>query len=102
MVGIVRNLYDVCHPHAELLSNDDVLPVVANAVDIMGKLSSQRHICFEPEISDCGQYAQVVKTELLQAVCNLIQNALDGTPVDGKICLTVKTDNDLVVILVSD
>lgn len=81
--------------------NVPLQPVISEVIESKQPLLRQKGIsisCEIPEdISVVGD-----RFLLLEAIANLVQNAIDFSPRDEKICITCKSENKMVTIIIED
>jgi two-component system sensor histidine kinase VicK len=87
-------------------------PFVLQSTDLVRPLSNllrqyqesllTKHLKFEFDSSENEVYANIDEPKFLQAINNLISNATKFTPEGGKICLSIKSKIDAVLITISD
>jgi PAS domain S-box-containing protein len=106
MQSLIEDLLDVARIEAGAFvvrpSLEDLAPIVEEARALFADQAERRgvELCFER--SKEGVRARVDRDRLLQALANLLDNALRYTPEGGSIVMGVDEDRDWVTVTVSD
>jgi signal transduction histidine kinase len=106
MQSLIEDLLDVARIEAGAFvvrpSLEDLAPIVEEARALFADQAERRgvELCFERAKE--GVRARVDRDRLLQALANLLDNALRYTPEGGSIVLGVDEDRDWVTVTVSD
>jgi len=106
MQSLIEDLLDVARIEAGAFvvrpSLEDLAPIVEEARALFADQAERRgvELCFER--SKDGVRARVDRDRLLQALANLLDNALRYTPEGGSVVMGVDEDRDWVTVTVSD
>jgi signal transduction histidine kinase len=75
--------------------------IINRVLNIYSPLASQKKITINTECNDCEEL--FIDEDIIKMILrNLVSNAIKFTPVEGKIDLTLKKENDVLTIVVSD
>ena len=99
---IVKQLYQLNRPEPPLFQSNDIIDTVRNGVEIMKDLSAKRGIKVISRLPSTPIAAKISHSDVIQVLCNLIQNALDVSEPDDKISISVVPRSDTVAIRVRD
>jgi PAS domain S-box-containing protein len=106
MQSLIEDLLDVARIEAGAFvvrpSLEDLVPIVEEARALFADQAERRRVdlCFERSKSDVR--ARVDRDRMLQALANLLDNALRYTPEGGSIVMGVDQNGEWVTVTVSD
>ncbi len=102
MARIVRQLYDLYRPQQSIMVQQNIVSIVESAVDIMqvGAQKSQVHL--QSSLPTHPILVECLSSELVQVLCNLIQNALDASTPGRQVEVTITAQEDAVSISIAD
>ena len=99
---IVKQLYQLNRPEPPIFQLNNIIDTVRNSVDIMKDLAAKRGIKVISRLPAAPISAKISQSDVIQVLCNLIQNALDVSEPDDKISISVVPRSDTVAIRVRD
>ncbi len=80
----------------------DILHIIRETVDSVTPMASRRGQSLNLDVPDSLPWVQADETRIQQVLLNLLNNAIQFTPQDGRIRVKVRTEEDTVVIEVRD
>ncbi len=102
MARIVRHMYDLYRPHQSTMSQQNIVPIVSTAVDIMQSVASERQVYIGKSFSIHEIMVSCESSELVQVICNLLQNSLDASASGQRVMVNIATQENGVTISVAD
>lgn len=108
MQHLIEDLLDVARIEAGALvlrpSREQLLPILEEARDLFLDQAQRRGIrlALGAEAAQGGASARVDRDRLLQALANLLDNALRHAPEGGRVTLSVHAEEDFVDLTVTD
>jgi signal transduction histidine kinase len=106
MQSLIEDLLDVARIEAGAFvvrpSLEDLGPIVEEARALFADQAEHRGISLRVEMGPTYPRARVDRDRLLQALANLLDNALRATPGGGAVVLGVQEDREAVILSVSD
>ncbi|MGB0911364.1 MAG: PAS domain S-box protein, partial [Nitrospirales bacterium] len=102
MARIVQHMYELYRPQQSTLLEQNVVPIVSTAIDIMQPAAEKRLISLDAWLPDRIMTVLCVPTELVQIVCNLIQNALEASAPEQHVIVNITNDQKHVIVSISD
>ena len=81
---IVKQLYQLNRPEPPIFQSNDISDTVRNGVEIMKDLSAKRGIKVISRLPSTPIAAKISQSDVIQVLCNLIQNALDVSQPEDK------------------
>jgi len=98
---VIREFIGLSAPMAPDLIRQPIKPLLDNIIDGAALRSKCAGIQFEADISDCREVAYD-SSQLEKAILNLVKNAIEATPVGGKIKIRAFSRNEDVHIIIWD
>jgi len=106
MQSLIEDLLDVARIEAGAFvvrpSLEDLGPIVESARALFADQAERRGVTLVVEATGSYPRARVDRDRLLQALANLLDNALRVTPEGGRVSIEVREQTDGVVLSVSD
>lgn len=106
MSNLIEDLLDVSRIQDGLLvvrrALEHVPDVLGEAVDLFAHQAEAKGVQLVLDVTAPGPHARLDRDRLLQALANLLDNALRLTPEGGRVTLSARSTGDLVEIEVSD
>ena len=106
MSRLIQDLLDVSTIEAGALSivcdNERLEPILRRASDLFMRSAAERNVGIVVQVEDAALSAHADSERLMQAVANLIANALKFTPSGGSIAVTACARGDEVEVAVAD
>ena len=106
MSNLIEDLLDVSRIQDGLLvvrrALEHVPDVLGEAVDLFAHQAETKGVQLVLDVTSPGPHARLDRDRLLQALANLLDNALRLTPEGGRVTLSARSTGDLVEIRVSD
>lgn len=102
MASIVRHMYDLYRPQRSELVAQDIVPIVITAIDIMLPAGEKCHVYLRSQLPRHMISVACVSTELVQVLCNLIQNALDASAPEQVVTVNISMCEKSLALSVSD
>lgn len=106
MNRLIGDLVDVASIDAGKLAIrgdvEDVVAVVHEAVDVLGRVAAQKNVGLEVRVPTMPLHAWCDEGRLLQVLNNLVNNALKFTPPGGNVVVEAVGADDSVTITVAD
>ena len=99
---IVKQLYQLNRPEPPIFTSNNLIDTVRSSVDIMKDLAARRGIKVISRLPAAPVSAKISRSDVIQVLCNLIQNALDVSEPDDKISISVVPRSDTIAIRVRD
>ncbi len=105
LIGLVNSVLDLSKLESGMLTFNftkaDLLPVIAQVVHEVGPLAEAKHIKMNRDVPELPLLP--LDTEMmLQALRNLLGNALKFTPRGGTVSITARSEDDTVIVSVVD
>ena len=109
MQRLIEDLLDVSRIEEGALvvrvAREDLGPILAEAAELFADQADRKEIRLEVQARDDGEdpvKARVDRDRILQALSNLLDNAIRLTPEGGRVTLSAEDDGDHVSIAVTD
>ena len=107
MQRLIEDLLDVARIEAGALvvrpSREELRPILDEAIDLFVEQAESRSIDLSLDVPDGGVEARVDRDRIMQALANLLDNAVRLTPEGGAVTVsTYRRDGDWVEISVAD
>jgi len=102
MASIVRHMYDLYRPQQSELVVQDLVPIVGTAIDIMLPVAEKCEVLLRSQLPHYMIAAACLSTELVQVLCNLIQNALDASTPKQVVIVSMTVQEKTMTLSVSD
>ena len=102
MARIVRQIYELYRPQNGNLLRQDVVPTVRMALDIMQSAAERQQVLLSSRLPQNSVKASYVRSELIQVLCNLIQNALDASGPAQEVRVNISETHEAVAVSISD
>jgi len=106
MQRLIEDLLDVARIEAGALvvrpSREDLTPILEEARKVFADQAEERSIGLRIAPAEGEPRARVDRDRILQALTNLLDNAIRLTPEGGQVTLAVSEDSDHVLVSVSD
>jgi PAS domain S-box-containing protein len=99
---IIQQLYKLYRPDPANLVPLDIRSIVQCSLEIMDPFAQQRGITLSCTLPDRPVSVCITRTDLIQILCNLIQNALDASSRHSTVVLTVTQQQGALTICVVD
>jgi PAS domain S-box-containing protein len=99
---IIQQLYKLYRPDSTIQSPIDIHSVVQSSLEIMHPFAQQQDITLTCTLPDCPASVPISRTDLIQVLCNLIQNALDASSSHSRVIVTVTRQPGTLNISVED
>jgi hypothetical protein len=80
----------------------DIRSIVQSSLEIMHPFAQQQGITLTCTLPDYPASVSITRTDLIQVLCNLIQNALDASSRHSSVALTVTKQHGALTICVAD
>lgn len=105
LISLVNSVLDLSKLESGMLSYNftraDLPPLIAQVVKEVGPLAEAKHITMSQDVSELP--ALFIDTErMLQALRNLLANALKFTPSGGTVSVTARRSENTVTVIVAD
>ncbi len=105
MQRLIEDLLDVARIEAGALvvrpSREELAPILDEAADLYAEQAGARSIDLSVDPPSNGVEARVDRDRIMQALANLLDNAVRLTPEGGRVTLSVRSEPDPDVVLVS-
>ncbi len=82
---VVSQLLDFAKPHSPQLLTVNLVEIIDDAIHITGQYASQHGVGLYSEIQSREIFIDADAEQLKQALVNLILNAIQATPIEGKV-----------------
>jgi PAS domain S-box-containing protein len=106
MLGLIEDLLDVARIEAGVFvvrpSREKLLPILDEARGMFADRAAQRGIVLDVEQVVPDPVARVDRDRILQALANLVDNALRHTPEGGRVALSAQEADGFVEVSVKD
>ncbi len=106
MSRMIQDLLDVSTIEAGALSiiraTEELEPMLARAADLFMRAATERNVAISVQVGDAGLAVHADSERVMQAVSNLIGNALKFTPAGGRIVITACVRGAEVEVAVTD
>ncbi len=106
LLGMVRNMLDSVKYDAGkvtyYMENFNIIDLVMEIENNIHPSISERSIEFSRNIPPACQWVYGDRTKIGQVISNIISNAIEYVPIDGKIQLSVWQKEDLVEVMIKD
>jgi len=100
--GIVRQLYLLYGPEHRPLKPIDLMETACTALEIMKEQVHKAGITLVSHLPRRGPMAKVSRSDLIQVLCNLIQNAIEASPQEKPVTLAFQRKAETCMFSVSD
>lgn len=106
LLGLVNALLEIYKYDAEKLTltkmNFNIYALTKQVYDELNPLAINKNISFEINCSDENMEINADRSELRRVICNLCGNAINYTPENGKVVITIKNQAGDLIFSVSD
>ena len=106
MQNLIEDLLDVARIEAGALivrpSREELVLILAESRELFADQARDRAIRLEVETSRDGAWARVDRDRIIQALSNLLDNAIRLTPEGGQVTMMAREIGDEVHVIVSD
>ena len=106
MQGLIEDLLDVARIEAGALvvrpSAEELVPILAEALDVFGDQADRKGITLALDVGEGDLEARVDRDRILQALANLLDNAVRLTPEGGQVALGLRDLGTELELAVSD
>jgi len=102
IAGITRQLYETYRPEPEGASHASIGTIIADAVAMIQQINRSSTVTIEIDTSGSPGIVGVPAGLLRQAIYNLVQNAIDASPENGRVAVRAWQDNQSFMLSVSD
>ncbi len=99
---IIQQLYKIYRPDPSMQAPIDIRSIVQSSLEIMHPFAQQQGITLTCTLPDYPASVSITRTDLIQVLCNLIQNALDASSRHSSVALTVTKQHGALTICVAD
>ena len=106
LLGLVNALLEVYKYDADKLTlaktNFNIYNLVKQVYDELSPLAKSKNMEFLINCENCDIQINADRSELRRVICNLCGNAINYTPENGKVEITLKTEGNDLIFSVSD
>lgn len=104
MTHISRQLYSLYRPTPSPTDSVEVQRVIQSALEIMRPIAHKKGIVLRSSVSGNGVSTEVgiASADLIQILCNLIQNAVDASSPPSEVDVSITQDHQTVTISIAD
>jgi len=102
IAAVTRQLYETYRPDQAMGSTSSVILAMSDAVIFLEQVNRARQVRIVTDVSRAPSLVPVPDALLRQTLYNLVQNALDATPVGGTITVSAQREAAWCVIRVTD
>jgi len=106
LIGLVNSLLDIAKMEAGMMTyqfnHEDLAPLIQRSIQEIAPLMESKKIKVWLDASDQLQHAKIDKERILQALRNLISNAVKFTPERGQITVSAYCEPRGILISVQD
>ena len=106
LLGLVNALLEVYKYDAEKLilnkTEFNIYSLTKLVYDELLALAEKKHIAFSIECENKDIIINADKSEIRRVICNLCGNAINYTPEEGKVVITIKSQDSDLIFSVSD
>ena len=96
------NVMDLTKPPELIMKLNDINKVITDTVGLLRNFFQERKIHIEENLDPEIPLLKSDFNQMKQAILNLLQNAIDATPPDGKIEITTSCNSKNVILTVKD
>ena len=102
IASVTRQLYETYRPDQLMATHASVVLAVSDAVSFLEQVNRGRGVRIVTDMSRAPSMVPVPDALLRQTLYNLVQNALDASPLHGTITVSAHQDGDRCVLRVAD
>jgi signal transduction histidine kinase len=102
IAGITRQLYETYRPEPEGVSNASIGTIIADAVAMIQQINRSSTVSIEVDTTGSPGIVRVPAGLLRQAIYNLVQNAIDASPENGRVAVRAWQEDQFFMLSVSD
>lgn len=106
LLGLVNALLEVYKYDAEKLTLNktdfNIYELTKHVYDELRPLADKKNISFEIDCNNKDIEINADRSELRRVICNLCGNAINYTPEEGKVVITIKNESNDLIFSVSD
>jgi len=99
---IVRQMYDLHRPHQEVEREILVADTVRDVVLMLQPLGKRHRATIEVEMADAAIAVRLPEGSLRQVLYNLLSNAIEASPCDGRVRIEVRHTDEVLWVSVTD
>lgn len=100
--NLVRRVRELGNALSATLTLDDITPVIELVVDRFNPIARKQNVDLVPKIDKKLRFIKMDSSQLVAALSNIIENALESMPHGGKLALEAKQEPDHVLIRITD
>jgi PAS domain S-box-containing protein len=102
IAGITRQLYETYRPEPEGASNASIGTIIADAVAMIQQINRSSSVTIDVDSTGSPGIVDVPAGLLRQAIYNLVQNAIDASPENGRVAVRAWQDRHSFMLSVTD
>ncbi len=102
IAAVTRQLYETYRPDQSMASSSSVILAIGDAVHFLESVNRTRNVRIVQDITRAPSLVPVPDALIRQTLYNLVQNAVDASPVNGTVHVTIAEEDDECVIRVDD
>src|SRR4029077_13022642 len=102
IAGITRQLYETYRPGPEGVWNAWIGTIIADAVAMIQQINRSSTVSIEVDTTGSPGIVGVPAGLLRQAIYNLVQNAIDASPENGRVVVRAWQEDQFFMLSVSD
>ncbi len=102
IAAVTRQLYETYRPDHAMGTTSSVILAIGDAVDFLEQVNRSRNVRIVRDVTRAPSLVPVPDALIRQTLYNLVQNAVDASPVDGTVHVTIYEKDDECVIRVGD
>jgi PAS domain S-box-containing protein len=99
---VTRQLYETYRPDQSSTANSSVVLAVTDAVTFLDQVNRGRGVRIVTDVTRAPSSIPIPDALLRQTLYNLVQNAVEASPINGVVTVTAARDGDSCVIVVRD
>ncbi len=102
IAAVTRQLYETYRPDQEASTSSSLVLAIQDAVSLLDPVNRQRGVRITTDLQDAPALLPVPDALLRQTVYNLLQNAVEASPLGGTVAVHAWIEADECVITVHD
>ena len=102
IAAVTRQLYETYRPDDAMGMTSSVILAIGDAVDFLEQVNRSRNVRIVRDVTRAPSLVPVPDALIRQTLYNLVQNAVDASPVDGTVHVAIYEEGDECVIRVDD
>jgi PAS domain S-box-containing protein len=99
---VVRQMFDLYRPDQTTLREIDLSETIGDVVALLRTIAPERGVSFDVATSQVTGRVRLPEDSIRQVLYNIVINAIEASPVDGKVKIQAAIAHGMLTVLVTD